>query len=90
MGSTKVPKAAGSTTAAAPAKAAAPKAARAISYVQAWHRPADGGDDYTLHAQYHDKWVKIFGVWKLSERRLKTAGTSNRSDGPNLEPIGRV
>ena len=66
------------------------KTANAISYVQAWHRPADGSDDYTLHAQYHDKWVKIFGAWKLSERRLKTAGTSNRSDGPNLEPIDRV
>ena len=63
--------------------------ATAISYVQAWHRPADGGDDYTLHAQYHDKWIKISGIWKLSERRLKTAGTTSRGQGLELEPIGR-
>ena len=63
--------------------------ADAISYVQAWHRPAGGGEDYTLHAQYHDKWVRTLEGWKLNERRLKAAGTTNRGQGLDLEPIGR-
>ena len=63
--------------------------ARSISYVQAWHRPVDGGEDYTLHAQYHDQWVRTPDGWRLNERRLKTSGTTSRSQGPDLERIGR-
>ncbi len=66
-------------------------AARSRCYVQAWHRPVDGGPDYTLHAQYHDVWARTPDGWRIAERRLKTAGTSTRSDGKSpLEPIGRA
>ena len=65
--------------------------ASSIAYLQAWHRPADGSDDYTLYAQYHDRWVRTADGWRISERRLKTAGTSSRGEGRSkLEPIGRL
>lgn len=64
--------------------------ARVICYLLAWHRPADGGDDYTLRAQYHDRWTRTPGGWRMTERRLKTAGTSSRASGSSLESIGRA
>jgi hypothetical protein len=68
-----------------------PDEANSLSYLQAWHRPADGSDDYTLYAQYHDRWVRTPDGWRISERWLKTAGTSSRAGGRSkLEPIGRV
>lgn len=58
-------------------------------YLHAWHRPADGSDDFTLYAQYHDRWARTEDGWRIRERRLKTAGTvGGRSSG--LEPIGRA
>ncbi|MCH1512679.1 MAG: nuclear transport factor 2 family protein [Acidimicrobiales bacterium] len=66
-----------------------PNDARSVCYLQAWHRPADGSEDYTLRAQYHDKWSRTPVGWRLSERRLKAAGVSNRGSGPNMESIGR-
>lgn len=68
-----------------------PDDARSMCYLHAWHRPADGGDDYTLHAQYHDVWTRTDVGWRIAERRLKTAGTSSRRDGgSSLEPVGRA
>ncbi|MGI9645687.1 MAG: nuclear transport factor 2 family protein, partial [Ilumatobacteraceae bacterium] len=65
--------------------------ARSMCYLHAWHRPADGGPDYTLYAQYHDVWTRKADGWRISERRLKTAGTSSRGGGgSSLEPIGRA
>lgn len=68
-----------------------PDDARSICYLHAWHRPANGDADYTLHAQYHDVWTRTDDGWRISERRLKTAGTSTRGEGRSpLEPIGRT
>ncbi|MGI9621816.1 MAG: nuclear transport factor 2 family protein [Acidimicrobiales bacterium] len=65
--------------------------ARSVCYLKAWHRPADGGDDYTLYAQYHDRWTRTGEGWRMTERRLKTAGTSSRTGGrASLEDIGRA
>jgi hypothetical protein len=64
--------------------------ARVLCYLHAWHRPADGGEDYTLRAQYHDRWTRTPEGWRMTERRLKTAGTSKRSSGSSLESIGRA
>jgi hypothetical protein len=49
--------------------------ARSECYLHAWHRPADGSDDFTLFAQYHDCWTRTNDGWRMRERRLKTAGT---------------
>jgi hypothetical protein len=65
--------------------------ATSLCYLEAWHRPADGGDDYTLYAQYHDRWTRTADGWRMAERRLKTAGTSSRPVGGSpLEGIGRA
>lgn len=65
--------------------------ARSQCYLHAWHRPADGSDDFILYAQYHDRWVRTDDGWRIRERRLKTAGTEGREDGgASLEPIGRA
>lgn len=65
--------------------------ARSRCYLQAWHRPADGSGDWTLYAQYHDRWTRTTDGWRIRERRLKTAGTVGRADGgAALEPLGRA
>jgi hypothetical protein len=59
-------------------------------YLHAWHRPADGGADFTLYAQYHDLWTRTEEGWRIKERRLKTAGTVGRELGStDLVGIGR-
>ena len=63
--------------------------ARSECYLQAWHRPADGGDDFTLFAQYHDCWTKTEDGWRIRERRLKTAGSIG-GDISGLEMLGRA
>jgi hypothetical protein len=63
--------------------------ARSQCYLHAWHRPARGGDDFTLYAQYHDCWSRTDEGWRIRERRLKTAGTVG-GGGATLEPIGRA
>lgn len=63
--------------------------ARSMCYLHAWHRPADGSEDFILYAQYHDVWVRTGEGWRIRERRLKTAGTEGR-DGAGLDPIGRA
>jgi len=65
--------------------------ARSQCYLHAWHRPADGSDDFILYAQYHDYWIRTDVGWRIRERRLKTAGTVGRQDGgATLEPLGRA
>lgn len=63
--------------------------ARSQCYLHAWHRPADGSDDFTLYAQYHDRWTRTGEGWRIRERRLKTAGTIG-GDASGLEPLGRA
>jgi len=65
--------------------------ARCQCYLHAWHRPADGGVDFTLYAQYHDLWTRTAEGWRIKERRLKTAGTVGRElAGTDLVGIGRA
>lgn len=63
--------------------------ARSLCYLHAWHRPADGSADFTLYAQYHDRWTRTEDGWRMRERRLKTAGTIG-GDSSGLEPLGRA
>jgi hypothetical protein len=58
-------------------------------YLHAWHRPADGRDDFVLYAQYHDRWTRTEEGWRIRERRLKTAGTVG-GNSTGLRPIGRA
>ena len=65
--------------------------ARSQCYLHAWHRPADGGVDFTLYAQYHDLWTRTAEGWRIKERSLKTAGTVGRElAGTDLVGIGRA
>lgn len=63
--------------------------ARSQCYLHAWHRPADGSEDFTLFAQYHDCWTRTGEGWRIRERRLKTAGTIG-GDSTGLVSIGRA
>ncbi len=63
--------------------------ARSECYLHAWHRPADGGDDFTLFAQYHDCWTRTENGWRIQERRLKTAGTIG-GDSSGLDMLARA
>lgn len=63
--------------------------ARSQCYLHAWHRPADGSDDFVLFAQYHDNWTRTGEGWRIRERQLKTAGTVGGAGAP-LVGIGRA
>lgn len=45
-------------------------------YVLAWHKMVDGSPDAYLFGQYHDRFVRSDGSWKIAERRLLVAGES--------------
>ena len=60
----------------------APDAAKAVSYVRAWHRPRDHDEpDMVLWGEYHDQWVKVDDRWRIKERRVLEAGIEPRREG---------
>jgi 3-phenylpropionate/cinnamic acid dioxygenase small subunit len=56
-------------------------AARARSYVLAWHQRPDGTSN-TLYAQYHDRLVRTDDGWRIAERRQLTHGSDEPWDRP--------
>ena len=48
--------------------------ASAVSYVQAWHRWVKDRPDMTLWGEYHDRWRRADGEWRIAERRVLVAG----------------
>ena len=63
--------------------------ARAKSTVYAWHRPADGGPQWRLWAQYHDVVVRTPAGWRIAERRLLVAGSENFPESWGWLGLGR-
>jgi 3-phenylpropionate/cinnamic acid dioxygenase small subunit len=63
--------------------------ARAKSTVYAWHRPADGGPQWRLWAQYHDVVARTPDGWRIAERRLLVAGSENFPESWGWLPLGR-
>ncbi len=64
------------------------EAARAVSYVYAWHRYCDGRPDSELWGQYHHDFRRTEAGWRIARLVLKAAG----SDGFHrdaMHPIGR-
>lgn len=56
--------------------------ADAVSYVQAWHRYRDRDrPDMVLWGEYHDRWVRVEGTWRIRERRVREAGFEPRREG---------
>jgi len=56
--------------------------ATAVSYVRAWHRARDRArPDVVLWGEYHDRWAKVEGRWRIAERRVLEAGIEPRRDG---------
>jgi 3-phenylpropionate/cinnamic acid dioxygenase small subunit len=56
--------------------------AEAVSYVRAWHRYLDHAKpDMVLWGEYHDRWERIEGTWRIRERRVKEAGIEPRREG---------
>ena len=56
--------------------------ANAVSYVRAWHRFRDTSkDDMILWGEYHDRWIRMDGTWRIIERRVKEAGIEPRRPG---------
>jgi len=58
-----------------------PDAARARSYVLAWHQQPDG-ESRTLYAQYHDRFVRTAAGWRIAERQQLTNGSDVPWDLP--------
>jgi hypothetical protein len=63
--------------------------ARATSVLYAWHRPRDGGSDWTLWAQYHDVVVRTRSGWRIAERRMLVAGADGFPATWGWLPVGR-
>ena len=56
--------------------------ADAVSYVRAWHRFVDTAKpDMILWGEYHDRWERISGTWRIRERRVLEAGIEPRRGG---------
>ena len=56
--------------------------ASAVSYVRAWHRFVDREKpDMVLWGEYHDRWERLDGTWRIRERRVKEAGIEPRREG---------
>ncbi len=61
--------------------------ADAVSYVRAWHRYRDHErPDMVLWGEYHDRWVRLDGAWRIVERRVLEAGIEPRRDGGARNP----
>jgi 3-hydroxyacyl-CoA dehydrogenase/3-phenylpropionate/cinnamic acid dioxygenase small subunit len=58
-----------------------PDAAHGRSYVLAWHQHPDGRTQ-TLYAEYHDRFVRTGGSWRIAERRQLTHGSDVEWDLP--------
>jgi hypothetical protein len=57
-------------------------AASAVSYVRAWHRYRDRErQDMVLWGEYHDRWSRIDGDWRIAARRVLEAGIEPRREG---------
>lgn len=52
-----------------------PGRARGVTYLYAWHRYKDGSPDGELWAQYHHRFERTDGSWRISELVLRAAGT---------------
>jgi ketosteroid isomerase-like protein len=61
-----------------------PDSATSVSYVLAWHQQPDG-ISRTLYAQYHDRFVRTTGGWRIAERRQLTNGSDVPWDLPLSE-----
>lgn len=63
-------------------------AAQSVSYLYAWHRYQDGRPESELWGQYHHRFRRIAGEWKISHLLLCAAG-SKRFHRETMHPIGR-
>lgn len=66
-----------------------PDAARSTCLLYAWHRYRSGAPDGELWAQYHHRFLRIDGAWKIAELRLAAAGTKDFHRA-RMHPIGRA
>lgn len=66
-----------------------PDEARSVSYLYAWHRYRDGRPNSQLWAQYHHRFRRMEGGWKIAQLTLRAAG-SERFHRDAMHPIGRV
>ena len=61
--------------------------AEAVSYVRAWHRFGDASKpDMVLWGEYHDRWTRVDGTWRIAERRVLEAGIEPRREGGVRNP----
>lgn len=65
-----------------------PDAARAVTYLYAWHRYLDGSPDGELWGRYRHRFVRMGAGWKIAELVLEAAGTVDFHRA-TMHPIGR-
>ena len=65
-----------------------PDAARAVTYLYAWHRYLDGSPDGELWGRYRHRFVRSDAGWKIAELVLEAAGAVDFHRA-TMHPIGR-
>lgn len=65
-----------------------PDAARAVSYLYAWHRYVDGTPDGELWGRYRHRFERTEAGWRISELVLEAAGMVDFHRA-TMHPIGR-
>ena len=65
-----------------------PDAARAVTYLYAWHRYVDGSPDGELWGVYRHRFVRTPGGWRIAELVLEAAGAVDFHRA-TMHPIGR-
>ncbi|MEM9047812.1 MAG: nuclear transport factor 2 family protein [Pseudomonadota bacterium] len=65
-----------------------PDVASSVSYVYAWHRYRQSGEESELWGQYHHAFRRMPEGWKISGLVLKATGTRN-FHRQTMHPIGR-
>ncbi len=65
-----------------------PDAARAVTYLYAWHRYLDGSPDGELWGRYRHRFVRTGAGWRIAALVLEAAGTVDFLLGI-MHPIGR-
>jgi ketosteroid isomerase-like protein len=65
-----------------------PDAARAVTYLYAWHRYADGSPDGELWGRYRHRFERTDAGWRIAELVLEAAGMVDFHRA-TMHPIGR-
>ena len=65
-----------------------PDSASGVAYIYAWHTYHSGGEPGEMWGQYHCRFRRTAGAWRIAELVLKVVGMKNFHRS-TMHPIGR-